>query len=158
MKIDSENVKNILTVVKACVEGMEETIRIGDDGFQDSVFTQKEMLFKEINEWKAIHMATKKEPEKHWSQKEISQWTPAQLWGNSLNAYLWRRVKTDNSIGEVSSDNLFSYIENYLDCIEAKSMQKTYYDVYVTMGINTVREIVDKIVEQRKKAPQQKLL
>lgn len=41
---------------------------------------------------------------------------------------------------------------------EAESMQKTYYDVYVTMGINTVREIVDKIVEQRQKAPQQKLL
>ena len=35
MKIDSENVKNILTVVKAYVEGMEETVRIGDDGFQD---------------------------------------------------------------------------------------------------------------------------
>jgi hypothetical protein len=158
MKIDSEKVVELIKVVKAYVEGIEETIRIGDDGFQDSVINQKENLFKEINEWKAINLATKEQPEKHWSEKEIKDWTPAQLWANSLSAYLWRKIKSDTQIGDILNHKLFEYIEGYLNLPEAKSMNKTYYDVYVTIGIKTVQEIANKIVEERKKAPQQKLL
>jgi hypothetical protein len=156
MKVESENVLDLIKIVKAYVSGIVETVQIGDDGFQESINLQKNVLFEEIANWQAVHIVEKQKTEKEKSLEELTQ---QERWENELYAFLLRKVKSDNQIVDILKEyDLFSHIEQYLESQDGGKLKHFYFNVYVMGGIRVVQSIVDKVVEERKKSPQQKLL
>ena len=114
MKIESEKVNELIKLFRFYFDGVIETIQIGNHGFQENCIIQKETCIEEILNWKSINMPEKVEKVKNYKDKELEEMTSQERWGINLRSYLIRRIKADDSIGDVHNDNLIYHIENYL--------------------------------------------
>ena len=159
MKVESENVLELIKIVKAYVSGISEIVQIGDDGFKESVNDQKNALFNEMANWQALHIVKKEPQTKDLNEHRLQDLNPAQRWENQLYSFLLRKLKVDDKIAEISSEkDLFYHIEQYLETTGGEYLKQFYYNYYVMAGIKVVQSVVDKVLDERKKNPQQKLL
>lgn len=166
MKVEATEIVKFLDKVKALVEDISYTMRCGDDGFEDVVNDQIKGVVKVIDVFKLEQLTpvTPIEPaEKRYgkiydalSEKEDrSQAEIQSLYQSQLYFALKRIIKTVD-LSEVPNDQLSNHIEA---AIPDNSIYKKliYSNDFYYCSMRVLTELVDEIVEHRKKAPQQKL-
>ena len=167
MKIQAEIVISFLDQIKALVEDINLTVRMGDDGFEESVSYQVDNVSKAIEVFKLqqltqvtpIESAAKRynriyEQLSEKQDKDISE--SRQLYKSELYFAMKRLVKADANIAEIPELELCNYIESLVP--DNSNYKKLIYsNEFFQSSINVIQEVADEITEQRRKAPQTKL-
>ena len=167
MKIEAATIIEFLDQVKALVEDINLTIRMGDDGFEETVNDQVTNISKAIEVFKlkeltpvtAIDPASKKYGRTYDELHEKDNRSVGEnieLYKSELY-FAVKRVITDNAgIADCPNDQLMNFIEAAIPD-NSKFNKLIYTDQFFYSSMKVIQEIADEIIELRKKAPQQKL-
>jgi hypothetical protein len=167
MKVQAETIVEFLDQVKSLVEGISYTIKCGDDGFEEAVSDQVETISKVIEVFK-LEQLTPVTPIEPTSKKygrlyellcdkeDRSQGDNIQLYKSQLYFVLKRVIKDYQGIADCPNNELFNVIEA---AIPDNSIYKKmiYSNEFYYCSQDVIKEVVDEIIGQRKKAPQTKL-
>lgn len=167
MKIEATKVVEFLDQVKALVEDINLTIRMGDDGMEDTVNYQVASITKAIEVFKLEQLSsvTPIDPaQKRYSRiydelvdkQDKTTHEATQLYKSQLYFALKRVIAKCPDIAEVKNKDLCNFIEGSLPD-DSVYRRLIYSEGYFYISLAVIQEVADEIIEQRAKAPQTKL-
>lgn len=167
MKVEAHTVVEFMDKLKALIDGISETVRSGDDGFEENIHEQVESINTAIDTFKLERLTpVTKFPPRHLKYEAIldsldkkEDKTAAeaiQLYCANFYFTLKRLMHDNPATSEMKNLDLFNYIESLVP--ESSVYHKLMYsqEFYFT-SMRVIQELVDDITEQRARAPQQQL-
>lgn len=176
MKVEAHTVGEFMDKLKALIDVISETVRSGDDGFEENIHEQVESINTAIDTFKLERLTpVTKFPPRHLKyeailesldKKEDKTASEAiQLY--CANFYFTLKRLVDDKLSEYGSLSQLTYSEvknldlfNHIESLvpESSVYHKLMYsqEFYFT-SMRVIQELVDDITEQRARAPQQQL-
>lgn len=167
MKVQAAPIVAFLDKLKLLVEDINLTIRMGDDGFEDTISEQVDNISKAIEIFKLQELTETTPLEKAeqrynreydlLSRKADKSSTEAiRLYQAELYFALKRLVRADANIAEVLNKDLCNYIESLIPD-SSKYKKLVYSNEYFYKSLSVIQEVAEEMIEQRLKAPQTKM-
>ena len=173
-KVEASLVNELFSNMKYMLEGINETIKSGDDGFQYSVDSLIEDMEKAMNSFTILNLTAVTKVEKtklsylkfkddfiKRKESEDNIQTNSsenlKLYKAELYFHIKKQLRSQGqNLIEVSSDELFNFIE--LTTIIGSKFEKFANAKEWCCSTNyVIMDVVHEIVDQRKKAPQQRI-
>lgn len=173
MKIETEIVTEFFTNLKYLAEQIGVTVHSGDDGFENCVDEQISEIKAAINSFTIVNLTPITTIKKgmlsyvdfyekyHTSFNDNTELSPSEnikLYKGGLYTHIKKALRElkDNDLATVKNEELFNWIE-------ASTIIGTHYEklIYTNewyySSLDAINDVVNEIIEHRKKAPQQKL-
>jgi hypothetical protein len=165
MKLQHDLVLKILDQMMAFADGMVEAVRMGDDGFQESVSGQRDSMKKLIKAFVEEHL-TIKEVENTIKCKylaiadslnENQQLRPHEIVA-SIQAEAYRYVKKQLKLNPVTDEMNNHDVMCHVSIILYEWPKFKRYEAEMNRSLMQVEtDIVDEYIESRAKTPQQSI-
>ena len=175
MKVQSEVVLKFIQSLRYQVLGIRDTVKSGDDGFEDTCVYQVEEILKTMDVFtlESLTPVSESQPTKRAKSylkkaedilirrgngEEPTGGNEATiLFQERLYHFIKWEWLASVKVSDITNKDLYTQIEIFL--AESKTFYaKAIYSnewFYTSMGV--IQDVVDEIVEQREKAPQQTL-
>jgi hypothetical protein len=172
MKIEPKTISDFLKEVKYMVEQIVYTVKLGDDGFKDSILEQQVELNKAIDTFILLNLTKVTEKKtlpqyvRYWDEHDSEDYQKSYTSSENVMLYkgsLYRHIKKELSnisshiLAAVPNLELNNWIETYTIFNGSKFEKMVVSNEWFQASINVVADIVSEIVEARLKAPQQEL-
>jgi hypothetical protein len=147
MKVEAEKVKEFLRVQMLLLNGIVDTIRCGDDGFQESVYDQVKDMQRMAEEFRTVYLVKREEvQEPEYEAGSVPE---------RMYAFMWRVMKK-----EVDTELLFKPDRDIVAFVEGKIVESqgwiidAYFNHFVATGSKMMEKAFNVIIERRKKEKQ----
>ena len=173
MKVESKPICDFFEQLKYFVDQINETIRSGDDGFQECVYDQTSEIKKALDSFAILNLTpvTVKEKteleylkfyNKNASVYEIKSFAAdenVKIYKAELYLFIKRALREmkGNDLAQVPNNELYNWIETYTIFNGSIYEKLVGSNEWYRPSLNVVNDIVNEIIDQRKKAPQQLL-
>lgn len=173
-KIEISLVNDLFKNFKLMLEGINETVKCGDDGFQFSVKDQIEDIEKAMNSFTILNLTAVTKVEKtklsylkfkddFIKRKEsedniqTNSSENSQLYKADLYIHIKRKLREQGqNLTDTSNDKLFNFVE-FITIIDSKYEKLAASNEWFYSTHHVIMDVVNEIIEQRKKAPQQRI-
>ena len=79
IKIDADKITPLFKIINYYIDGVNDTILSGDDGWKDSVGIQIEGLKNELKVWRATHLVATTPVKKIKTHEKYGAWQASQF-------------------------------------------------------------------------------
>lgn len=172
MKVESEGIVTFFKSIKYLIEGICETVQIGDDGFQESVQLQKEDLIKQIDSFEMLHLtpvtklAKSKLAYMQWYEEVYNPHQADNTVSANINLYkskLYLHIKKQIREKICAEELAQVPIVGLANFIEEQTILNTHYEKLIYSkewyhsSLQVLLDVAAEIESERNKAPQIKM-